>query len=239
MLLFYIRHGDPDYSVDGLTPRGARQAEAVGRRLSTFGMDKIYTSPLGRAKLTAQPTCELLGKEAEVVEWASEANAWHATTVPTGEGDRRTWAFHHAPTRELFAREDVRRMGREFYHHPALAGLPFAENIPTVQAQIDEWLLSLGYRHDLERNGYIAERPNDDRVALFAHQGFGMLFLSLVLDIPYPMLSTRADIQHSGVSVIRFGKSDGLIFPTLLQLSNDSHLYREGLPTRYNNQYPL
>ena len=104
MLLFYIRHGDPDYSVDGLTPRGARQAEAVGRRLSTFGMDKIYTSPLGRAKLTAQPTCELLGKEAEVVEWASEANAWHATTVPTGEGDRRTWAFHHAPTRELFAR---------------------------------------------------------------------------------------------------------------------------------------
>ena len=238
MLLFYVRHGDPNYAVDGLTPRGARQAEAVGKRLAAHGLDKIYTSPLGRAKLTAQPACELLGKEAEVVEWASEANAWHATTVPTENG-RSTWAFQHTPTRELFATEEVRRLGREFYNHPAFAELPFAEKIPPIQAEIDEWLLSLGYRHDHARNGYVAERPNDDRVALFAHQGFGMLFLSLVLDIPYPEMSIRADMQHSGMSVIRFANHDGLVIPTLLQLSNDSHLYREGLPTRYNNQFQL
>ena len=238
MLLFYIRHGDPDYSVDGLTPRGARQAEAVGKRLAVHGLDKIYTSPAGRARLTAKPTCELLGMEAEVVDWADEGNAHRATAVTTEDG-RRIWGFHHRPTRELFASEEVRRMGREFYNHPAFRDLPFAEKIPPIQQAIDDWLLSLGYRHDLSRNGYIAERPNDDRVALFAHQGFGMLFLSLVLDIPYPEISIRADIQHSGMSVIRFGKSDGLIIPTLLQLSNDSHLYREGLPLAYNNQFLL
>ena len=238
MILFYIRHGDPDYAVDGLTPRGARQAEAVGKRLALHGLDKLYTSPLGRAKLTAKPACEILNKEAEVVEWASETNAIRATYAETEDG-RRIWSFQHRPTRELFAREDVRRMGREFYLHPAFARLPFAEKIPPIQAAIDEWLLTLGYRHDLERNGYIAERPNDERVALFAHQGFGMLFLSLVLDIPYPIMSTRADIQHSGMSVIHFANHDGLVIPTLLQLSNDSHLYREGLPLRYNNQFEL
>ena len=31
MLLLYVRHGDPIYSPDSLTPLGERQAEAVGR----------------------------------------------------------------------------------------------------------------------------------------------------------------------------------------------------------------
>ena len=34
MLLFYLRHGDPIYSPDSLTPLGQRQAEALGRRLA-------------------------------------------------------------------------------------------------------------------------------------------------------------------------------------------------------------
>lgn len=238
MLLFYVRHGDPDYSVDGLTPRGARQAEAVGKRLAVHGLDKIYSSPAGRARLTAQPTCEMLGMKVETVAFAHEDNAHRATAVTTEDG-RRIWGFQHRPTRELFASEEIRRLGREFYKHPHFAGTNFEERIPKIQADIDEWLLTLGYRHDLARNGYIAERPNDDRVALFAHQGFGMLFLSLVLDIPYPEVCVRMDIQHSGVSVIRFGNRDGLIIPTLLQLSNDSHIYREGLSLRYNNQFAL
>ena len=33
MLLFYIRHGDPVYDPDSLTPLGLKQAEAVAKRL--------------------------------------------------------------------------------------------------------------------------------------------------------------------------------------------------------------
>lgn len=32
MLLYLIRHGDPDYTTDSLTERGIAQAEAVGKR---------------------------------------------------------------------------------------------------------------------------------------------------------------------------------------------------------------
>ena len=44
MLLFYIRHGDPIYNPDSLTPLGHRQAEAVAKRLALYGIDEIYAS---------------------------------------------------------------------------------------------------------------------------------------------------------------------------------------------------
>ena len=44
MLFFYIRHGDPIYQPDSLTPLGEYQAEAVKSRLGQFGLDKIYAS---------------------------------------------------------------------------------------------------------------------------------------------------------------------------------------------------
>lgn len=63
MLLFYIRHGDPIYDPDSLTPLGNRQAEAVAKRLAVYGIDEIYSSTSNRAQLTAKPTTELIKKE--------------------------------------------------------------------------------------------------------------------------------------------------------------------------------
>ncbi len=76
MLFFYIRHGDPIYSPDSLTPLGERQAEAIAKRLVLFGIDKIYASTSDRAKLTAKPTCEILKKEPELLDFANEGHAW-------------------------------------------------------------------------------------------------------------------------------------------------------------------
>ena len=70
MIFFYIRHGDPIYDPDSLTPLGMRQAEAVAKRLSLYGVDKIYSSTSNRAIQTAKPTCELMKKEMELLEEA-------------------------------------------------------------------------------------------------------------------------------------------------------------------------
>ena len=73
-------------------------------------------------------------------------------------------------------------------------------------------------------------------MALFAHQGFGLAFLSYILDIPYPTFTTTFDLSHSSVTVVDFGReSHKIIYPKVLQLANDSHLYKEGLLTGYNN----
>lgn len=241
MIFYYVRHGDPIYDPDSLTPLGHRQAEAVGRRFAVHGLDKIFASSSARAKQTAQPTCEILKKEMEVLDWCNENHAWRELTVKNEEG-RTTWGFHHKPTRELFAMAEVRALGKDFHKHSVFKEYDFCKNtdfkagLDRIQNETDALLLSLGYRHDSERGGYIAEEPNDKRVALFAHQGFGLAFLSCLMDIPYNEFCLRFDMGHTGVTAINFsGKKGELCIPTILQLSNDSHLYKEGLGTKYQN----
>ena len=72
MLLFYVRHGDPIYDPDSLTPLGERQAESVAKRLALFGIDEIYASTSTRAIQTAQPLCELLGKKLTTLDFLNE-----------------------------------------------------------------------------------------------------------------------------------------------------------------------
>ncbi len=242
MIFYYVRHGDPTYDPDCLTPLGKRQAEAIGRRFAVHGLDKIFASTSIRAEQTAEPTCEILKKEKVVLDWCNESYAWNQLTVEK-EGGRRTWCFHHAPTRELFASADVRALGKHFYEHPLIKDAEFCKNtkfkegLERIQHEADKFFLSLGYRHDSERGGYIAEEPNDDRVAMFAHQGFGLALLSCILDIPYNDFCTRFDFGHTGMTVIEFSAEKGkLCIPVVLQHSNDSHLYRDGLGTKYQNR---
>ena len=60
MLFFYIRHGDHIYNPDSLTALGQKQADALARRLSVYGVDRIYASSSNRAIQTAKPICDLL-----------------------------------------------------------------------------------------------------------------------------------------------------------------------------------
>ena len=58
MRLIFIRHAEPDYDIDGLTPKGEREAGFLSERVATWKVDHFYSSPLGRAKATA-PTQKL------------------------------------------------------------------------------------------------------------------------------------------------------------------------------------
>ena len=50
MLLYFLRHGDPIYHPDSLTPRGQLQAQALAKRLARYGLDELYASPMVRAQ---------------------------------------------------------------------------------------------------------------------------------------------------------------------------------------------
>ena len=91
MLFFYIRHGDPTYHPDALTPLGRRQADAVAKRLALFGLDRIYASTSNRAIETAQPTCELLKLDMTQLDFANEHHAWMELGVVVD--GRRRWLF--------------------------------------------------------------------------------------------------------------------------------------------------
>ena len=236
VIFYYIRHGDPIYNPDSLTPLGISQAEALSKRLALYGLDKIYSSTSNRAIMTAKPTCELLNKEPILLDFANEGHAWHDFTIEQADGNGRTWLFHDARAIDIFNTKDIRDLGDNWYNHPKFLEYNYEKGIKRIYDEADAFFESLGYEHIRYTGKYKVKEPNDQRVALFAHQGFGLAFLSCLLDIPYPTFCTHFDMCHTGVTVIEFRENDGYCIPKVLTLSSDSHIYHEGLPTKYNNR---
>lgn len=234
MLLYYIRHGDPIYHPDSLTESGQRQAEALVSRMKECNPDRIFASSSNRALMTAEPTAKALCKEIEVLDWCNEHLVFKDFSVLDGEGKRR-WCYQNDKTNRLFVSEEIRKLDKHWYEHPELKGLNYKRGIERIRQETDDFLLMLGYEHNHESNGYIPVRANEDRIALFAHQGFGLVFLSCLLDIPYPQIATHFDFSHSGLTVIEFQGTD-FVIPKMLQLSNDSHLFAAGIETDYCNR---
>ena len=233
MILYYVRHGDPIYDPDSLTELGHKQAAALAKRFSLYGLDEVYSSPSNRAKQTAQPTCEARGLEMKICDWADEGLAGVDTGMKNKEGSF-VWSFADREMAEKFNHPSVRALGMEWYKHEYFKDFSFGKGMQRISDAVDEFLLSLGYKHDREKCCYHKVGESPERVALFAHHGASMMILSSILDIPYPTFATRCSIGHTGVTVIGFG-DDAPIYPQVFQHSNDSHLYKEGLLTGYNN----
>lgn len=51
MKLVIVRHADPDYSIDSLTPTGWKEAELLSERLVKTPADAYYVSPLGGRRI--------------------------------------------------------------------------------------------------------------------------------------------------------------------------------------------
>src|SRR5688572_8030908 len=86
MRIYIIRHADPDYANDTITPAGHLEAQALAKRMSSIGLDRIYCSPLGRAVATMRYTSDLLGVPATTEEWTREMS-----DCRMGAGTRADW----------------------------------------------------------------------------------------------------------------------------------------------------
>ena len=93
MKLLIVRHGDPDYSIDSLTPKGWREAELLKDRLTKLDVAAFYCSPLGRAKDTAKATLDALGRTAEIFDWLREFDGY----VIDPESGERTYPWDRTP----------------------------------------------------------------------------------------------------------------------------------------------
>lgn len=235
MLLYYIRHGDPIYKPDSLTPLGMEQANAVAKRLAVHGIDAVYTSTSNRAILTGQPLCDLLKLTPIQLDWANEKYAHRYFGAEMADGSRN-FAVSRPDLKRLFASNELRAMGDKWYAHPALAGERFAEGMEFFGSHIDAFLAEHGYGRDGEEHWYLPTEPNEKRIAIFAHWGVGGAIMSHLLGIPYPRFVSSFGLSHSDVTVVEFQERNGIVIPKALCYGNDSHLYREGLPTKYENR---
>ena len=89
MKLLIVRHADPDYSIDSLTPTGWKEAALLAERLSRLEVAAFYVSPLGRAKDTASLTLKKMGRTATECPWLREFSA--PIHKPGAEGESIPW----------------------------------------------------------------------------------------------------------------------------------------------------
>lgn len=238
MLLYLIRHGDPVYDPDSLTELGQLQAQALAKRLALHGIDHIYASNSNRAVQTAMPTAQLLKKEITQLDWCHESLAARDFSFVKEDG-KRIWGHADQNAIRIFASREMMDLGGKWYTHPIFEGTNFHSGIQRIHGHINALLSTHGYEYDEETGLYRAVAPTNERIALFAHHGFGQGLLSCLLNIPYPQVCTRFGINHSGMTVIEFREGRELVAPIMLTLSSDSHLYKEDLPTKYCNRIYL
>ena len=229
MLLYIIRHADPIYNPDTLTHKGKLQALALSKRLAVHGLDKIYSSPMGRALETAKPTSELLGLPINVEKWTREIADRFTVTMPDGNGK-----FAVNVENTIYRSDENLNLGTEWHTADIFSSINAREEYDKLCDYSDEFLARHGYKRE---NGiYKITGANNDRIAVFSHGGLIAMWLSHLLNIPPHIFMAGIGINHTGVTIIEFeNRESGYTAPYCLGLSDISHIYKENLPLRFTN----
>lgn len=225
MRLYIVRHADPDYFENTITLHGHAESAALARRLEWEGITRLYSSPVNRAIHTAEYSERRLGLRPEILPWAEELRGlW----VPDeSRGRIPAWDL---PAEQLLEPER-RRAYEDDLAYPELAGLPLAEAVDRIRIHSDRFLAGLGYRREGHR--YRVESANTERVAVFCHGGFGMTWIAMLLQIPFPLVWTGFWLAPSSVTTVLFDqRSQHYAGPRCLNVSDIAHLYESGCAPR-------
>ena len=218
MRILIIRHGEPDYNTDSLTKKGRREAQLLADRLCGMSIDDFYVSPLGRARETARPTLERLGREAVVLDWLQEFRG-RAQDPETGE---EAFPWDLMPQRwtkqqELF--DPQRWLQNGFYS---------SGTIKEVYDETGEALEGLLASYGYVRCGMLfhTDQNLDKTIALFCHFGIGMTMIAHLLGLPLVPLWHGGMMPTTGVTTLfTEERVKGEVFFRCLQIGDTSHLY--------------
>ncbi len=219
MRIIIIRHGDPDYSIDGLTEKGKREAELLAAKMAKEQIDALYCSPLGRAKLTAQPTARAKGIEPIELDWLRE---FSYATVNLPYLDSPACAWDLLP--EFVAGEKDIFSPTEWKSCEFIRNSDVPEAYDSVAMRLDELLA----RHGYERDGYNykAVRPNHDTVVLVCHFGLTAVLLSHLMNCsPYTLWQHTVCAPTSVTTVYTEERREGVASFRVQSIGDLSHLY--------------
>jgi len=227
MRLLIIRHGDPDYEVDGLTEKGKREVKLLAERLyAREKIDHFYVSTYGRARKTAEPTLEKFHAKAEICDWLHEFD-YH---VDWEEGNDASLAWDILP-RIWTAKESL-------FHHdawfeePYLKAAGIKEHFDYVTGKLDEVLHAHGY----DRKGYYyeARESNTETLAFFCHFGVEVVLLSHLLNIaPAPLWQGTVALPTGITELVTEEREKGIAYFRMNRFGDVAHLTENGEPLSF------
>ncbi len=222
MRLMIIRHGDPDYERDSLTPQGWREAECLAERLCGMDFKDIYVSPLGRAKDTAAPTLKKLGRTATECDWLRE----FPPLIDRPDAiNRQTIAWDWLPAdwtaEERFFQYD------HWFENEVMA----RANVKEVYDGVAEGLDGILAAHGYVRDGHIyrAKEPNMDTLVFFCHLGVEGVMLSHLLNVsPMVLWHGTCALTTSVTTLITEERRRGAAYFRINCFGDTYHLYSAG-----------
>lgn len=226
MRIIFVRHGHPDYARDCLTELGREQALAAARRLRGEGVERIFSSPCGRARETAACTAELLQLPVEVCEFMREIT-WGFPDERPAYRDASPWSL---------ADEMVRR-GDTLTQPDWMRREPFCDNRVSdcarrVAEETDRWLAGLGYAR--EGLYYRALSPAHKTVAVFSHGGSSSAMLSRLFNLPFPFVCAAMGPDFTAVTAVQLPEdADRPVTPRFELLNDARHIQSLTVPNQY------
>ena len=229
MKLLIVRHADPDYSIDSLTPVGWQEAQLLADRLSKLDIKAFYVSPLGRAKDTASLTLKALGKEAEVKQWLRE---FPAQVQKPGEPDSIAWDW---------LPQDWTAEPR-FYRKDQWLDVPVFRDsdTPELYRQVCEGLDAVLAGHGYVRcgNHYAVKQRNEDTIVFVCHFGLESVLLSHLLNIsPMALWHGTCAAPSSVTTLTTEERREGIALFRMNAFGDTSHLYAAGREPSFSARF--
>lgn len=253
MRLIFIRHAEPDYDIDNLTPKGEREAALLADRVCKWNVTDFYCSPLGRAKATAAYSLDRLKRTATVYEWLTEFEHYIIDPVTGRHGIPWDLMPDYFTNEPLFYDKD------NWFRAPLYRTNPDIETgYRDVCNGMDRLLSMYGYFRDgdcyhVQHNnsnqgkasiihGSNANAPvntsanapvqEDGRtIVLFCHLGVTCVMLSHLIGVSPVMLWQGTFLAPSSVTIVNSEeRMNNTAYFRIQQLGSTSHLYAAGEP---------
>ena len=214
MRLIFVRHGEPNYRDDCLTPRGLEQAEACAERLRNEGITQIYASPMGRAHQTAKFTADLLELPIHTLDFMHEIN-WGSrdgSELPLGG---HPWAL----SAQMIEEGDWDFKDDNWRNHPFFRNNTMLDYHDEIIEKFDELLEKYGYERDGSR--YFCHFLTDETLAVFSHGGSSGCAISHIINLPFPYFASYFEFWFTSIIVVEFPDKPGTIVYPRIRLFND------------------
>ena len=221
MRILLIRHAEPDYTVDSLTPKGRVEAELLSRRMVCYDIRDFYVSPLGRAKDTAEYTLQKLGRTAEELPWLAEFRG----RCPDPETGRMhlPWDLPPRLWSSLPGAHDV----RIWTDAPLFEG----SNVAGIWKETTEGADRLLARYGFRKDGPVwrGNANTRDTIALFCHFGISMAFAGYLMDIsPLELWHRTLTLPSSVTELVTEERVPGEVSFRMTRLGDITHLESAG-----------
>ncbi len=230
MKILIIRHGDPNYEIDGLTEKGKIEAELLCDRLVKEDIKKVYCSTLGRAKATIQPTLDKLGITAEYPPWLREFG--YATIDVEGKDDPIPWDL----LPEFVENQDKIYSESEWMECDFIKRSKVYEHYLEVTRELDNLLARHGYVR--EGKNYKVVNRNHDTIVLVCHFGVTAVLLSHIFHTsPYSIWQNMCTLPTAVTTIYTEERREGIASLRASSIGDLSHLYKAGVEPSFSARF--